>query len=73
MRRQDETAWMLMMSDTIHPNMTGHRRFAELITKTVSGKDVDLTGVTPPADGMHHTFESLERKEVRQTDRHATL
>ena len=63
MRRQDETAWMLMMSDTIHPNMTGHRRFAELITKTISDQDVSLTGITPPVDAMCHTFDRLRARQ----------
>ncbi len=63
LRRRDETAWMLMMSDTIHPNMTGHRRFAELITKTVSGQDISLAGIAPPADALHHTFDRLQAKQ----------
>jgi len=62
-RRKDETAWMLMMSDTIHPNMTGHRRFAELITKTVSGQDVELADIAPPHDAMRRTFARLQAKQ----------
>lgn len=58
-RRQDETEWMLMMSDTIHPNMNGHKRFAELIASTIGGKDISLGHVEPPDDALHTTFDRL--------------
>ncbi len=63
LRRQDEAAWTLMMSDTIHPNMTGHRRFAELIAKTVSGQEVSLDDIAPSADALYHTFDRLRAKQ----------
>jgi hypothetical protein len=62
-RRQSETEWMLLMSDTIHPNMHGHQRFAELITKTVSGKTVALDDVAPPSDGLRVTFDRLHNQQ----------
>jgi lysophospholipase L1-like esterase/RNase H-fold protein (predicted Holliday junction resolvase) len=62
-RRRSETEWMLLMSDTIHPNMHGHTRFAELITKTVSGKTVALGDVAPPADGLQVTFDRLHNEQ----------
>ena len=58
-REQDETIWALLMSDTIHPNMNGHKRFAEMITKTISGKGVTLEDVAPPHDALRRTFKVL--------------
>ena len=60
-RKRDETQWMLMMSDTIHPNMHGHKLFAELIAKTISGRKVSLSAVTPPSDALHKTFDRLRQ------------
>ena len=62
-RRQDETAWMLMMSETIHPNMMGHRRFAELIVERISGQDISLDDIAPPPDAMRHTFDRLQANQ----------
>jgi lysophospholipase L1-like esterase len=63
-REQDETAWMLLMSDEIHPNMHGHQRMAELIAETVSRQRVELDNVPPLADSLHHTLERLEAGET---------
>ncbi len=63
-REQDETAWMLLMSDDIHPNMRGHRRMAELIAQTVSGHRVQLDSVPPLADALHHTMARIEAGET---------
>lgn len=62
-RAKDETAWMLVMSDEIHPNMNGHRRFAELIAETISGRRLNLADVPPPADALHHTLARLAAGE----------
>ncbi len=58
-RDKDEIGWALLMSDTIHPNMNGHKRFAQMITKTVSGKDVTVDDVAPPTDALRTTFKVL--------------
>lgn len=62
-RADDETAWMLLMSDDIHPNMHGHRCFAELIAATIAGRQVDLSDTPPPDDALRHTLALLERGE----------
>jgi len=41
-RSEDPVGWSLVMSDAIHPNMNGHRRFAELMVKSICGQDVSL-------------------------------
>ncbi|MCB1092550.1 MAG: hypothetical protein KDL87_13520, partial [Verrucomicrobiae bacterium] len=42
LRKRDFGAWTLLMSETIHPNLNGHRRFAELMASTLSGKAIEL-------------------------------
>ena len=63
LRNDDPTGWMLTMSDTIHPNMNGHKRFAELITETATGNVVDLNESPPLSDALHHTFDLLHSKK----------
>lgn len=62
-RAKDETAWMLLMSDEIHPNMHGHRRFAELVAEKISGRRESLDDVPPLADALHHTLARLQAGE----------
>ncbi|MBC8355676.1 MAG: DUF2920 family protein [Planctomycetes bacterium] len=63
LRTDDPERWMLMMSDEIHPNMNGHKIFAEMITKTVTGKDVSLADAPPLNDALQHTFDHLQSGE----------
>ena len=60
MRKKDETEWMLLMSEVIHPAMLGHRLFAEVIARTISGKAVSLADAAPPADALRFTFRRLK-------------
>lgn len=43
----DRHRWMLLMSETIHPGMDGHKLFAEELAKGISGRDVSLRDVGP--------------------------
>jgi lysophospholipase L1-like esterase len=45
LRSEDALAWRLLMSDEIHPNMDGHKRMAEIMASSISGKEVSLTDV----------------------------
>ncbi|MEQ9407440.1 MAG: GDSL-type esterase/lipase family protein [Fuerstiella sp.] len=66
LREADPTAWALLMSDAIHPNMTGHIEFAELIAEVITQKAVTLDGTAVPHDALHHTFDQLsEGKPVK--------
>ncbi|MFZ2640096.1 MAG: SGNH/GDSL hydrolase family protein [Verrucomicrobiia bacterium] len=47
LRATDPRGWMLLMSETIHPNMNGHKLFAEEIARVISGKRVSLRDVMP--------------------------
>ncbi len=49
-RLDDPAGWSLWMSETIHPNLNGHRRFAELVAGALAGTEVTLTKEeAPPA------------------------
>ncbi|MBP85958.1 MAG: hypothetical protein CMJ64_04445 [Planctomycetaceae bacterium] len=63
-RQEDAEKWMLMMSDTIHPNMNGHKRFAQLIAQSISGKEVSLDDLRPPFEALHHTFDRLRDQKL---------
>ena len=39
--------WRLLMSETIHPSMAGHKRMAERVAETLSGRAVSLDDVLP--------------------------
>lgn len=57
---RSKSEWQLLMSDTIHPNMDGHKLFAATIARAVSGRDVSLTDAGPPEPALRHTFANLE-------------
>jgi hypothetical protein len=57
---------MLLLSETIHPNMNGHKVFADVIAHVVSGRHVSLDDLGPPASGLSHTAALLaDGKPVR--------
>jgi lysophospholipase L1-like esterase len=56
---RDPLAWKLLMSETIHPSMNGHKLFAEVIAQAISGRRVSLADVPPPGDGLHFTLQRL--------------
>jgi acyl-CoA thioesterase I len=63
LRNDDPVEWMLMMSDSIHPNMNGHRMFAELMTHAICGKKVSMAAARTPLDALHHTFDRLTQQQ----------
>ncbi|MBN2295590.1 MAG: SGNH/GDSL hydrolase family protein [Pirellulales bacterium] len=58
-QKKNNTDWCLLMSETIHPNMNGHKLFAEKITEAISGKPISLDDVGPPDDALAHTIKLL--------------
>ncbi|MFZ2279142.1 MAG: SGNH/GDSL hydrolase family protein [Prosthecobacter sp.] len=56
----DASEWNLLLSDTIHPNMAGHKLFAETIAHAITGRTVSLREVGPPASPLSHTFAKLK-------------
>ncbi|WP_397568979.1 alpha/beta fold hydrolase [Schlesneria sp. T3-172] len=45
--RRAPWTWRLTLSDEIHPNMAGHKRMAEELCRTITGKGVSLDQVGP--------------------------
>ena len=58
-RANDPLAWKLLMSETIHPSMNGHRLFAEVIAQAVGGRRVSLDDVAPLDDALRFTLKRL--------------
>ncbi|MBK8039015.1 MAG: prolyl oligopeptidase family serine peptidase [Verrucomicrobiaceae bacterium] len=56
---KDVVAWNFLLSDAIHPNMDGHKLFAETIAKTITGQEVTLRDEPPPPNPLAHTFKLL--------------
>lgn len=63
-RAADRRAWMGLMSETIHPNMRGHKLFAEEVAWTVSGRRVSLADVGPGAPRLPFTAAAVARGET---------
>jgi lysophospholipase L1-like esterase len=55
-RTKDPLAFALLMSDEIHPNMDGHKLFAELLAEAVSGKAISLADVGPMQPAIPKTL-----------------
>lgn len=58
-RAKDPQAWKLLMSETIHPSMNGHRLFAEVMAQAISGRRVSLDDVPAPDDALRFTLRRL--------------
>lgn len=63
LRDQDALAWRLLMSDEIHPTMAGHKKIAEIMSKAITGKDVSLAKVEPPALAIPRTRSLMDKKQ----------
>lgn len=63
-RKKDHAAWRLVLSDEIHPNMDGHKRMASAIARTLTGKTVDLSDVSPMRPALPHVREKIAKKET---------
>lgn len=62
-RAANALEWKFLMSDTIHPNMNGHKLFAETIAESISGRRVKLDKIPPYAPSLPFTFERLAAKQ----------
>ena len=60
-RRVSRRAFLEVMSDTIHPNMRGHKIFAEEVAYAVSGRRVSLGDVPPVFPAVPKTLTLLKR------------
>jgi lysophospholipase L1-like esterase len=56
----DALEWTLLLSDRIHPNMAGHKLFAETIAQTITGQKTSLGDIGPPLPALSHTLALLQ-------------
>ena len=56
----DAAEWNLLLSDAIHPNMAGHKLFAETLAQAITGRSVSLRDIGPPTPALPHTFAKLK-------------
>ncbi len=63
LHQKDANAWMLLMSETIHPNMNGHKRFARLITQSLSGKKFEAESIPPAPAPLLNTLKLLRANQ----------
>jgi len=56
----DRRAWVHLMSDTLHPNMRGHKLFAEEVAWTISGRRVSLEDLPLLEPGLPRTISRLQ-------------
>lgn len=63
LRSQNPRQWRLLMSDEIHPNCNGHKRIAEQIARTMTGREVQLQDVGPLAPSIPHTIAMLKASQ----------
>lgn len=59
LRARDRRAWMLLMSETIHPDMNGHKVIAEQVARVVTGQTVSLADVPPVFPNIPFTLGRL--------------
>lgn len=59
LRQHDALAWRLLMSDEIHPNMDGHKRIAEQLARSISGRVTSLADVPAPGPTLARTSSLL--------------
>ncbi len=51
--------WRLTMSDAIHPNMSGHKRMAEELCRTISGLETSIADLRPSEPLLIRTRDRL--------------
>jgi lysophospholipase L1-like esterase len=56
---QESRNWQLLFSDSIHPNMDGHKQIAKEVAATIAGKPVTQEDVGPPIPAMPKTNRLL--------------
>ncbi len=56
----DASEWNLLLSDAIHPNMAGHKLFAETLAQAITGQTVSLRKIGPPMPVLPHAFARIK-------------
>lgn len=56
----DAAEWNLLLSDTIHPNMAGHKLFAETLAQAITGRTISLQKIGPPEPVLPHALARVK-------------
>lgn len=59
----DDRAWVRLMNDTIHPNLRGHKVFAEEVAWTISGRRVSLAELPSLQPGLPKVLARLKGQQ----------
>ncbi len=62
-RAIDPFDWRLLMSDSIHPNMAGHKRLAEQLAQTITGLKASLRNVSPLRPALQRTLARIKDEQ----------
>jgi len=63
LRAVSPTEWMLLMSETVHPAMHGHKLFAEVIAETITDRRISLVDVPPFSPSLDFTLRRIRQKQ----------
>lgn len=62
----NQAEWIRLMSETIHPNMRGHRQFAAAAASVISGRKISPPELTPLVPALPHVTPLIKAgKTVR--------
>ena len=64
-RHHDAFGWRLLMSDEIHPNMDGHKRIAEQLTRAIMREHVSLDDVAPLPNRLSTVLARNEKTTLK--------
>ena len=59
----DQRSWEHLMSETIHPNMRGHKLFAEEVAWKISGRHLWIENLPEPQPGLPRVLARLQARQ----------
>ncbi len=63
LREKNEQDWRFLLSDEIHPNMSGHQTMAQMIVKSMTDQSVSLADVGPPLPILPRTQSLVQSNQ----------
>ncbi len=63
LRKKSEQEWRFLLSDEIHPNMSGHKTIAQMIVRSITGRTVSLAEVGPASPALLRTRSLVRSKK----------
>ncbi len=66
-QKRDRRAWVMLMSETIHPNLNGHRVFAQTIIETLAGERLPLDAFAGSRTLIPRTLSAAKQGPLKVT------